>query len=99
MLPKLGKEGRMGRRGIAWGLGLVMLLGLVAIGRAERHAVLIGVDYRGCQSALNSQGCPPGLEGPVNDVEALQRVLGDRCQFRPEHITALVNQNATKAKI
>ncbi len=89
----------MRRRGIAWGIGLAVLLGLVAIARAERYAVLIGVDYQGCQSALNSQGCPPGLEGPVNDVEALQRVLVDRYQFRPEHITVLVNQNATKAKI
>jgi len=35
----------------------------------------------------------------VNDVEALQRVLVDRYQFLPEHITVLVNQNATKAKI
>jgi hypothetical protein len=35
----------------------------------------------------------------VNDVEALQRVLVDRYQFRPEHVTVLVNRNATKAKI
>ena len=89
----------MRRRGIAWGIGLAVLLGLVAIARAERYAVLIGVDYQGCQSALNSQGCPPELYGPVNDVEALQRVLVDRYQFRHEYITVLVNQNATKAKI
>src|SRR5438445_1689852 len=99
MIPDLGKEGSMERRGIPWGIGLAVLLGLVTIARAERHAVLIGVDYQGCQSALNSQGCPPRLKGPVNDVEALQRVLVDRYQFRPEHITVLVNQNATKAKI
>jgi hypothetical protein len=61
--------------------------------------VLIRVDYQGCQSALSSQGCPPGLEGFVNDVEALQRLLIDRYQFRPEHITVLVNQTATKPKI
>jgi hypothetical protein len=35
----------------------------------------------------------------VNDVEALQRVLVDRSQFRPEHVTVLVNRNATKARI
>ncbi len=38
------KEACMRRRGIAWGLGLAVLLGLVAIARAERYAVLIGVD-------------------------------------------------------
>jgi len=39
-----GKEECMRRRGIAWGIGLAVLLGLVPIARDERHAVLIGVD-------------------------------------------------------
>ena len=74
-------------------------LSIVTTAQAERHAVLIGVDYQDCQPASPGSICPPPLYGPPHDVAALKRLLIEQYRFVPGHIITLANREATKAKI
>jgi len=59
---------------------------------ASQHALLIGVsDYKDKRIV--------DLEGPVNDVSALQTVLTKHWGIDDRNITALVDQNATEKNI
>ncbi|MGI9317254.1 MAG: caspase family protein, partial [bacterium] len=56
-----------------------------------RHALLVGVgDYP--QSALD-------LLGPENDISALEKILKENWNFRPDRIRVLMNEQATKAEV
>lgn len=72
----------------------VFLAVLMASGstHATQHALLIGVsDYTDQRI--------PDLEGPVNDVDALRDVLIQNWDFKDEHISVLLNSDATEANI
>lgn len=59
---------------------------------AAQHALLIGVsDYSDPRVA--------DLEGPINDVNALQKVLIENWQFDAANITTLINKQATESAI
>jgi len=75
-----------------WIIRLFLITGLVysSMVNSAVYALLVGVsDY---QSA-------PDLDGPVHDVQALQQILLQRGKLKPEHITTLVNEQATKKAI
>ncbi|MDX1421308.1 MAG: caspase family protein [Rubricoccaceae bacterium] len=58
---------------------------------AERYALLVGVnDYPAIDADLN---------GTVNDVMKLQRVLIERYGFRPENVLALTDADATREHV
>jgi len=58
---------------------------------AERHALLVGIgDYP--QAALD-------LLGPKNDIDALDRVLKENWQFKPDNVRVLMDNQATKANV
>lgn len=57
---------------------------------AARHALLVGIaDYGGSNN----------LEGPVNDVTAMQRVLVQRWAVPAENVRTLVDRQATRENI
>lgn len=61
-------------------------------GRSQRRALLIGIDrYR--------QPHVPNLQGCVNDVMAMRRLLIERFEFPPSHVYTLLNEQATRARI
>jgi len=58
---------------------------------AERYALLVGIgDYP--QAALD-------LLGPKNDISALDKLLKDNWQFKPQNVRVLLDQQATKANV
>lgn len=60
--------------------------------QAEQHALLIGVsDYKDQRI--------PDLEGPVNDVQALTKVLVSQWNFKASNIRSLLNEQATEQNI
>ena len=63
---------------------------------AERYALLVGVSK---YAASEATGHSIDLEGPAQDIAALQRLLIDRQGFRPESIVVLVDQAATRRAI
>jgi hypothetical protein len=73
-------------------LSLILAFGLCAASLAERHALLVGVGQY--QSPRIS-----ALEGPKNDVAALQNVLRERWGFAPQNIRTLVDGQATRTNI
>jgi len=91
----------VGQQQIPWVVTLFVLFVLPIAVQAERHAVLIGVDYQECTPAPSPSRaeCPQRLPGPLNDVADLRRLLVEHYQFRPEHITVLRNSEATRARI
>ncbi|MFK8079448.1 MAG: caspase domain-containing protein [Granulosicoccus sp.] len=73
-------------------LFILALVCLPTVLQAKQHALLIGVsDY--------SDPRIPDLEGPINDVNALRKVLIDNWQFADEDITVLTDAQATEANI
>jgi len=66
---------------------LVMILPQVSV--ATRHALLVGI---------NDYPKKP-LFGPVNDVTAIKAALISHWQFKTQHITTLLNEQATKQNI
>jgi Caspase domain len=58
--------------------------------RAERYAVLIGI---------NDYPNVPPLYGPRNDVESLKKVLSGKYDIPSKNITSLLDSGATKTKI
>ena len=72
-------------------ISAAILLG-PTVSLAAQHALLIGVsDYRDKRI--------PDLEGPVNDVAALEHVLTNRWQIDPANITTLTNQDASERAV
>ncbi|MFK7853994.1 MAG: caspase family protein [Granulosicoccus sp.] len=59
---------------------------------AAQHALLIGVSNYSDPRVAD-------LEGPVNDVNALQKVLIEHWQFDAANITTLINKQATESAI
>ena len=59
---------------------------------ATRYALLIGVGEYQADARLN-------LQGPTYDVGDLQALLTTRWHFPPEHISVLLNRDATRANI
>jgi len=58
---------------------------------SERIALLVGVgQYQDASISLN---------GPSNDIPAMQQVLTQRWGFKPENVRSLLNQQATHANI
>ena len=79
---------RSARYGFTLALIAGLLLLLPASGLAAKHALLIGIaDYR--VSGITS------LDGPVNDIDIVKKILKDRFQFHNSEITVLLDPDAT----
>jgi hypothetical protein len=72
---------------------MVMVVGALAISftaNGVQHALLIGItDYPGIRS----------LEGPLNDVELIDKILKKQWNFNQPNIVKLTNEQATKRNI
>ena len=70
----------------------VLLGSSIGLAQPRKHAVLVGVGhYTYLPSAT--------LEGPPNDIRAMQRVLTESWGFDPGNITVLQDKDATRAAI
>lgn len=100
-------KGRGPRGIILWTLALTLAGGwLTAAGAQDdgvRRALLIGVgDYRIADGEPSDRaGLNPlqDLQGPINDVRLMSRVLITRFAFKPENVTLLTDAGATRSAI
>lgn len=68
----------------------------------EKRALLIGINQYLTNNKFVSDDCPvvvPNLEGCVNDVEAMQAMIGTRFGFTEQMVTRLLNEQATRQGI
>ncbi len=75
-----------------WMMRLFLIMGLAysSLGNTAVYALLVGIsDYQAI----------PDLDGPIHDVQALQQLLLQQSRLKSEHITTLVNEQATKKAI
>jgi hypothetical protein len=71
---------------------LVLVAPYLCLAEARKHALLVGVGhYTYLPSAT--------LEGPPNDLRAMQRALTESWGFDPRNVTVLLDKDATKAAI
>ena len=72
-----------------WGILVVALMSMSANSYAARYALLVGIgNYPRAE-----------LEGPINDVAALQQVLKEKWGFEAKNTRTLVNEEGTKKNI
>ncbi len=62
------------------------------LARDRKYALLVGID-----DYLNPE--VPHLQGPVNDVRVLKRLLRERLEFQEENIKVLLNRDAARHAI
>ena len=67
----------------------------------ERRALIVGINsYAGPANApVNPRGPIRDLKGAVNDAKAMQAILINRFQFKPERIDTLFDQQASRDQI
>jgi hypothetical protein len=71
---------------------IVLLGSSLCLAQARKHAILVGVGHYTYLPTAT-------LEGPPNDIRAMQRVLTESWGFDPRNVTVLQDKDATKTAI